>query len=124
MKGSALRASIDSNNGNYAMLYLRLLQRKAPKMPTLATVTKTGNSATIVLPSDLRKANGIHIGDQLELVSRPDGVIELKKVKGKKEKQALFEEAVEFFESVECKPWPGDCSKESDRELMGERYAD
>lgn len=46
-------------------------------MPALATVTKTGNSATIVLPSDLRKANGIHIGDQVELVSRPDGIIEL-----------------------------------------------
>lgn len=50
-------------------------------MPALATVTKTGNSATIVLPSDLRKANGIHIGDQVELVSRPDGIIELRKVR-------------------------------------------
>ena len=91
-------------------------------MPALATVTKTGNSATIVLPSDLRKANGIHIGDQVELVSRPDGIIELRKVK--EDRQQAFEEALDFFKSVECKPWPGDCSKESDRELIGERYAD
>ena len=93
-------------------------------MPALATVTKTGNSATIVLPSDLRKANGIHIGDQVELVSRPDGIIELRKVKESKDRQQAFEEAIDFFKSVECKPWPGDCSKESDRELIGERYAD
>lgn len=50
-------------------------------MPALVTVTKTGNSATIVLPSELRRANGIRIGDQVELVSRPDGIIELRKVK-------------------------------------------
>ena len=56
-------------------------------MPALVTVTKTGNSATIVLPSELRRANGIHIGDQVELVSRPDGIIELRKVKEGKDGQ-------------------------------------
>lgn len=93
-------------------------------MPALVTVTKTGNSATIVLPSELRRANGIHIGDQVELVSRPDGVIELSKVKEGKDGQQAFKEALDFFKSVECNPWPGDCSKESDRDLMGERYVD
>lgn len=93
-------------------------------MPTLATVTKTGNSAAIVLPAELRKANGIHIGDQIELSARPDGIIELKKIKEKRNRQQAFEEAIAFFDSVECKPWPGDCSKESDRALMGERYVD
>ena len=93
-------------------------------MPALATVTKTGNSATIVLPSDLRKANGIHIGDQIELSARPDGIIELRKVAERMDRQQAFDEAIDFFKSVKCKPWPGDCSKESDRELIGERYAD
>lgn len=92
-------------------------------MPALVTVTKTGNSATIVLPSELRRANGIHIGDQIELSARPDGIIELRKVEEKKEKQQVFDDAVAFFNSVECNSWPGDCSKESDRDLMGERYA-
>ncbi len=92
-------------------------------MATVATVTKTGNSATIVLPSDLRKINGIHIGDRIELSSRPDGIIEMKKLKEEENPQRTFDEAVEFFNSVECASWPGDCSKESDRELMGKRYA-
>lgn len=92
-------------------------------MPALVTVTKTGNSATIVLPSELRRANGIHIGDQIELSARPDGIIELKKVTKSKERQQVFDDAVAFFNSVECNSWPGDCSKESDRDLMGERYA-
>lgn len=92
-------------------------------MSALVTVTKTGNSATIVLPSELRRANGIHIGDQIELSARPDGIIELRKVEEKKEKQQVFDDAVAFFNSVECNSWPGDCSKESDRDLMGERYA-
>lgn len=92
-------------------------------MPALVTVTKTGNSATVVLPSELRRANGIHIGDQIELSARPDGIIELRKVEEKKEKQQVFDDAVAFFNSVECNSWPGDCSKESDRDLMGERYA-
>lgn len=91
-------------------------------MPALVTVTKTGNSATIVLPSELRRANGIHIGDQIELSARPDGIIELKKVTKNKERQQVFDDAVAFFNSVECNSWPGDCSKESDRDLMGERY--
>lgn len=38
--------------------------------------------------------------------------------------QQNFNDAVAFFDSVECNPWPGDCSKESDRELIGERYTD
>ena len=88
-------------------------------MPALVTVTKTGNSATIVLPLELRRANGIHIGDQVELVSRPDGIIELRKVKEGKDGQQAFKEALDFFKSVECNPWPGDCSKESDRDLTG-----
>lgn len=91
-------------------------------MPALVTVTKTGNSATIVLPSELRRANGIHIGDQIELSARPDGIVELKKVTKNKERQQVFDDAVAFFNSVECNSWPGDCSKESDRDLMGERY--
>lgn len=91
-------------------------------MPALVTVTKTGNSATIVLPSELRRANGIHIGDQIELSARPDGIIELKKVTKNKERQQVFDDAVAFFNSVECNSWPGDCSKESDRDLMGKRY--
>ena len=91
-------------------------------MQALVTVTKTGNSATIVLPSELRRANGIHIGDQIELSARPDGIIELKKVTKNKERQQVFDDAVAFFNSVECNSWPGDCSKESDRDLMGERY--
>lgn len=91
-------------------------------MPALVTVTKTGNSATIVLPSELRRANGIHIGDQIELSARPDGIIELKKVTKNKERQQVFDDAVAFFNSVECNSWPGDCSKESDHDLMGERY--
>lgn len=91
-------------------------------MPALVTVTKTGNSVTIVLPSELRRANGIHIGDQIELSARPDGIIELKKVTKNKERQQVFDDAVAFFNSVECNSWPGDCSKESDRDLMGERY--
>ena len=91
-------------------------------MPALVTVTKTGNSATIVLPSELRRANGIHIGDQIELSARPDGIIELKKVTKNKERQQDFDDAVAFFNSVECNSWPGDCSKESDRDLMGKRY--
>ena len=93
-------------------------------MPALVTVTKTGNSATIVLPSELRRANGIHIGDQVELVSRPDGIIELRKVKEGKDGQQAFMEALDIFKSVECNPWSGDCSKESDRDLTGERYVD
>lgn len=91
-------------------------------MPALVTVTKTGNSAAIVLPSELRRANGIHIGDQIELSARPDGIVELKKVTKNKERQQVFDDAVAFFNSVECNSWPGDCSKESDRDLMGERY--
>lgn len=70
-------------------------------MPALATVTKTGNSATIVLPSDLRKANGIHIGDQIELSARPDGIIELRKVAERMDRQQAFDEALDFFKSVE-----------------------
>lgn len=80
-------------------------------MPVLATVTKTGNSATIVLPSDLRKANGIHIGDQVELVSRPDGIIELRKVKERKDRQQAFKEAIDFFKSVECKAFKNGSAK-------------
>ena len=88
-------------------------------MPALVTVTKTGNSATIALPSELRRANGIHIGDQVELVSRSDGIIELRKAKEGKDGPQAFKEALDFFKSTECNPWPGDCSKESDRDLMG-----
>lgn len=93
-------------------------------MPALVTVTKAGNSAAIALPPELRRAHGIHIGDQIELSARPDGVIELKKVTEKKEKQQVFDDAIAFFNSVECNSWPGDCSKESDRDLIGERYVD
>lgn len=41
----------------------------------------------------------------------------------KKEKQQVFDDAVAFFKSVKCKPWPGDCSKESDAMLCALKMA-
>ena len=41
----------------------------------------------------------------------------------KKEKQQVFDDAIAFFKSVECKPWPGDCSKESDALLCALKMA-
>lgn len=93
-------------------------------MPTLATVTKTGNSATIVLPSALRRAHGIHVGDQMVLTSRPDGVIELEKAEEEGGFQEKVEEGLAFFESMPCRPYAGDESKEGDRAVLGGRYAE
>lgn len=42
---------------------------------------------------------------------------------GKKEKQQVFDDAIAFFKSVKCKPWPGDCSKESDALLCALKMA-
>lgn len=41
----------------------------------------------------------------------------------KKEKQQVFDDAIAFFKSVKCKPWPGDCSKESDALLCALKMA-
>lgn len=41
----------------------------------------------------------------------------------KKEKQQVFDDVVAFFKSVKCKPWPDDCSKESDAMLCALKMA-
>ena len=84
-------------------------------MPTFATVTKTGNSATIVLSSALRRTHGIHIGDRMALTSRPDGTIELEKVDGRGKSPEKIEEGLAFFESMACRPYAGDESSAAKR---------
>lgn len=93
-------------------------------MPTFATVTKTGNSATIVLPSALRRIHGIHVGDQMVLTSRPDGVIELEKAGKEEGSLEKIEEGLAFFDSMACRAYAGDESKEGDRAVVGGRYAE
>ena len=88
-----------------------------------ATISRTGNSATVAIPAEMRKRHGIAVGDRVEIVSRPDGVIEIAKV-GKPVKGGRHGllSALEFFESLPRSPWPGDMGKESDREMAAGRY--
>lgn len=93
-------------------------------MGMTASIVKMGNSAGVIIPASFRKRNGIHVGDRLEIKEKPDGTIELRKQSdATNEKVLQMQRLVELVESYDFAPWTRGDDKESDRELIGERYA-
>ena len=92
-------------------------------MPATCVVTKNGSSATVVLPADWRKANGIEVGDVLEIGTDVKGQILFKKPKETNEQEGRFNRLLSLVDSLPDVPWAGGDSPDDDKKLLGERYA-
>lgn len=88
-------------------------------MVTTATVTKSGNSAVVVLPAAWRKQQGIQFGDTVTVEYDSDSLVIRKRATSKEEKLQALDELLEFVESMPDVPWEDD-SPEADKRLLGE----
>lgn len=84
-------------------------------------VTKNGNSATVTLPASWRKRHGIKIGDVLDVSVSGDASITF--TARSQDRSAALDNLIYLLESApECE-LVGDGSPESDKAILGERYA-
>ena len=95
-------------------------------MEGTCVVAKNGNSATVVLPAEWRRACGIEIGDELEFHANANGEISFSKKAGRSKTQAA-DELLVLIGSRPNTPWLRGDSPDDDKELIrglvGNRHA-
>lgn len=90
-------------------------------MGTSATVIKFGNSAAVVLPARWRKANGIEIGDKLQVNESVPGRLTF--ITGPRaSRRAALQDLDVLLSSLPRREWEGGDSPDDDRRMIAERY--
>lgn len=89
-------------------------------MAATCVVTRNGSSSTVVLPADWRKANGVEVGDVLEIWTDVSGQITFRKPRNRG-RDGRFDRLLSLVDSLPDVPWIGGDSPSDDKRLLGER---
>lgn len=91
-------------------------------MTATCVVTRNGSSASVVLPAEWRKENGVEVGDVLEIGMDVRGQIMFRKPRSRVT-DGRFDRLLSLVGSLPDVPWTNGDLPSDDKMLLGERDA-